>query len=325
MLAVRIHRHGGPEELVVEDVAAGKPGKGQALVRHTAIGVNFIDTYHRSGLYPLASFPHGIGMEAAGVVEAIGEGVTEVKVGDRVGCVAGPPGAYCEARVMNASALIPLPAAISDEIAAAILLKGMTAEYLIRRTYPVQAGETVLYHAAAGGVGSIATQWLEHLGAVVIGTVGSDEKAELARKHGVAHPIVYTREDFVARVREITSGRGVSVVYDAVGKSTFTRSLDCLRPRGMLVNFGNASGKPDLLDPAVLAAKGSLYLTRPTLMAYTATREELLGSANALFQVIEAGVVKVEVRHRWPLAQAADAHRALEGRDTTGSIVLLTA
>jgi NADPH2:quinone reductase len=321
--AIRIHHHGGPEALRLDAVESAKPARGQALVRHTAIGVNFIDVYHRTGLYPLPSLPHGIGMEAAGVVEAIGEGVTEVKVGDRVAYASGPPGSYAEARAIAADRLVPLPSAITDELAAAILLKGMTAEFLIRRAYRVSAGETVLFHAAVGGVGTIATQWLAHLGAKVIGTVGSEEKAELAKKNGVAHPIVYTKEDFVLRTRELTGGAGVQVVYDSVGKSTFLGSLDCLKPRGMFVGFGNASGKPDPLDLGLLAQKGSLYVTRPTLFTYVARREELLASAAALFEVLASGAVRVELRHRWPLRDAAEAHRALEGRATTGPILLL--
>lgn len=319
---VRIHEHGGPEQLRVDDVDPGEPGPGEALVRHTAIGLNFIDTYHRSGLYPLPALPHGLGTEAAGVVESVGDGVTEVATGDRVAYVSGP-GAYTEARCMPADRLVPLPDAIDDETAAAVMLKGMTVEYLVRRCRPVKQGETVLWHAAAGGVGLIACQWLKELGARVIGTVGSDEKAELARAHGCKHPIVYTREDFVARVREITDGAGVPVVFDSVGRATFEGSLDCLQPRGMMVGFGNASGKPDPFDMTLLARKGSLYLTRPTLFTYVDSREELLESASALFAVVERGAVRVEIGHRWPLEQAADAHRALEARETTGSSVLL--
>jgi NADPH:quinone reductase len=290
-------------------------------VRHTAVGVNFIDTYHRTGLYPLPELPHALGMEAAGVVEAVGEGVTELAAGDRVAYVHGP-GAYAEARNVPAERLVPLPDPIAEETAAAMMLKGMTVEYLVRRAYPVQPGDTVLLHAAAGGVGLIACQWLRHLGATVIGTVGSEAKAELARAHGCHHPIVYTRDDFVARVRALTAGEGVPVVYDSVGRATFPASLDCLRPRGTFVGFGNASGKPGPFDMGILAQKGSLYLTRPTLFTYTRTRAELLESAGALFDVVRQGVVRVEVRQRWPLAQAAEAHRALEARATTGSTVL---
>lgn len=321
--AIRIHRHGGPEVLSYEEVEVGAPGPGEVLVRHRAVGINFVDTYVRSGLYPVPSLPSGIGSEAAGVVEAVGDGVDDLSVGQRVAYATGPLGAYAERRIVPADRLVPLPDAIADEVAAASMLKGMTVEYLVRRTYPVKAGETVLWHAAAGGVGLIACQWLKHLGATVIGTVSSDEKAELARAHGCDHTIVYTREDFVARARAITGGAGLPVVYDSVGRATFPASLDCLRPRGMFVSFGNASGKPDPFDMAVLAQKGSLYLTRPTLGTYTATREELLASANALFDVITRGAVKVEVNQRFALKDAADAHRALESRATTGSSVLL--
>lgn len=321
--AIRIHRHGGPEVLSYEEVEVGAPGPGEVLVRHRAVGINFVDTYVRSGLYPVPSLPSGIGSEAAGVVEAVGDGVDDLSVGQRVAYATGPLGAYAEQRIVPADRLVPLPDAIADEVAAASMLKGMTVEYLVRRTYPVKAGETVLWHAAAGGVGLIACQWLKHLGATVIGTVSSDEKAELARAHGCDHTIVYTREDFVARARAITGGAGLPVVYDSVGRATFPASLDCLRPRGMFVSFGNASGKPDPFDMAVLAQKGSLYLTRPTLGTYTATREELLASANALFDVITRGAVKVEVNQRFALKDAADAHRALESRATTGSSVLL--
>jgi NADPH2:quinone reductase len=321
--AIRIHATGGPEVLRLEAVDPGRPGPGQALLRQTAVGLNFIDTYHRSGLYPLASLPHGIGMEAAGVVEAVGEGVVVVRPGDRVGYASGVPGAYAEARVVPADRLVPLPDDIDDRTAAAMLLRGMTVEYLTRRAFRVEPGMTVLLHAAAGGLGLIACQWLRHLGATVIGTVGSDDKAALAKTHGCAHTIVYTREDFPARVRELTSGKGVPVVYDSVGAATFAGSLDCLSRRGMLVGFGNASGAPPPFDPLVLSRKGSLYLTRPTLMDYTATRDELLASAGALFEVVRNGQVKVEIRQTWPLAQAAEAHRAFEARLTVGSSVLL--
>lgn len=307
----------------MEELELPAPGPGEVLVRQRAAGLNFIDTYHRSGLYAVPSLPSGLGMEGAGVVEAVGPEVTDVAPGDRVAYATGPLGAYAEARVMPARHLVKLPDGIDDATAAAMMLKGMTVEYLIRRTYPVQAGETVLFHAAAGGVGLIACQWLRHLGATVIGTVGSDEKAELARAHGCAHTIVYTREDFAARVRELTGGRGVPVVYDSIGKATFPASLDCLMPRGMFVGFGNASGKPGPFDMMALAAKGSLYLTRPTLMTYNASREDLLASARALFEVVQAGAVKIEVRQRFALDQVQDAHRAMESRATTGSSVLL--
>ncbi len=321
--AIRIHQTGGPEELRFEAAEVGAPGPGQARVRHTAIGVNFIDTYHRTGLYPLPSLPHGIGMEAAGVVEAIGDGVMGVRPGQRVAYAGGPPGAYAEARCIAAELLVPLPDGIDDQAAAAVLLKGLTVEYLIRRLSPVAAGQIVLWHAAAGGVGLIACQWLAHLGATVIGTVSSEDKAALARASGCTHCIVTAREDIVSRVRELTQGGGVPVVFDSVGKSTLHASLDCLSPRGLLVSFGNASGKPDAFDLGVLAQKGSLFVTRPTLATYTKTRDELLGSAAALFDVVLAGHVKPDVRQRFALSQAAAAHRALEARQTTGSTVLL--
>jgi NADPH2:quinone reductase len=320
--AIRIHEYGGPEVLRWEEVEVPAPGPGEALVRHAAIGVNFIDTYHRSGLYPLPSLPHGLGSEAAGVVEAVGPGVTEVEPGARAAYAGGAPGSYAERRVVPASRLVPLPAAVGDGTAAAALLKGMTVEYLVCRTYPVRAGETVLFHAAAGGVGLIACQWLRSLGARVIGTVSTEAKAALAREHGCDYPVVTAREDFVARVRELTDGRGVPVVYDSVGRDTFLRSLDCLAPRGMLVSFGNASGPPPPLDPLLLAAKGSLFLTRPTLLHYTATRAELLASAGALFEGIAGGAIRIESRHAWPLPEAAAAQRALEERKTAGPILL---
>ena len=319
--AIRFARTGGPEVLTLEDIALPEPKAGEVLVRHHAIGVNFIDTYHRSGLYAVP-LPSGLGSEAAGVVERLGEAVTTVQVGDRVAYAgSGAPAAYSEARVIAADRVIALPAEISDEVAAASLLKGMTAEFLIHRTFAVKSGQTVLWHAAAGGVGLIACQWLNAIGARVIGTVGSDEKAELARRHGCHETIVYTREKFAKRVRELTAGRGVSVVYDSVGKATFADSLDCLEPRGMLVSFGNASGKPDPLDILQLSQKGSLYVTRPTLFTYVASREELLASSNALFAAIRSGL-KIEIGQRFALADAAAAHRALESRSTTGSTLL---
>jgi NADPH2:quinone reductase len=321
-LAIRIHAHGGPEVLRAETVPLPPPGPGEARVRHTAIGVNFIDTYHRTGLYPLP-LPAGLGMEAAGVVEEVGPDVDEVAPGQRVAYAGGSPGAYATRRNVRAAVLVPLPDAISDEVAAASLLKGMTVEFLIRRAFAVERGSTVLWHAAAGGVGLIACQWLAHLGVTMIGTVGSDEKAALARAHGCTHPVVYTREDFVARTRELTAGQGVPVVYDSVGRATFDGSLACLRRRGMFVGFGNASGKPAPFDLARLAQGGSLYATRPTLFDYVATRQELLASASALFEVLASGVVKVEVRQRWPLHEAEAAHRALEGRETSGSTILV--
>jgi NADPH:quinone reductase len=320
--AVRIDENGGPEVLRWADVEVGDPGDGQVRIRHTAVGVNFIDTYQRSGLYPVP-LPSGLGIEAAGIVEAVGPGVTVVRPGDRVVYAGGPPGAYSEARVLPAAILVPIPDGINDQIAAAVMLKGMTTQYLIRRTYPVKAGETVVFHAAAGGVGLIACQWLKALGASVIGTVGSDEKAAIARAHGCEHVIISTREDIAQRVREITAGAGVPVVYDSVGKDTFLASLDCLRPRGLLVSYGNSSGKVTPFDIGILSQKGSLYLTRPTLATYTATRAELEATARDVFDVIRAGKVKVEIRHIYPLADAAQVHRDLEGRRTVGSIVMV--
>lgn len=319
--AVRIHRTGGPETLSYEEVEVGHPGPGQALIRHTAIGVNFIDVYHRTGLYPVP-LPATLGMEAAGVVVEVGAGVTEVKPGERVAYAMGGPGSYAEHRIFPANRLVVLPDDIPDQMAAAMMLQGMTAQYLLRSTYRVAAGDTILVHAAAGGVGLIACQWAKHLGATVIGTVGSPEKAELARANGCDHPILYREEDFVARVRDITDGAGVPVVYDSVGKDTFLKSLDVLRPRGLLVSFGQSSGPVGPFDPGLLAAKGSLYLTRPSLAAYIAQREELVASAAELFQVVRTGDVSIAVRQTYALADAAQAHRDLEGRKTTGSVVL---
>ncbi len=319
---IRFHEKGGPEVLRLEDVPVGDPGPGEARVRHTAIGVNFIDTYHRGGLYPLP-LPSGLGSEAAGVVEAVGPGVTTVAVGDRVAYAGGAPGAYSEARLLPADRLVKVPDGITDAQAAAMMLKGMTVEYLVRRTYPVKPGETVLWHAAAGGVGLIACQWLKAIGATVVGTAGSDEKAALARAHGADHVIVYTREAFPEKVRRLTNGEGVPVVYDSVGKSTFMGSLDCLRPRGLLVCFGNASGAVPPFDLLLLSQRGSLYVTRPTLASYTATRAELEASASALFDMVRSGRVKIDVARTYPLAEAARAHRDLEGRKTTGSLVLV--
>ena len=321
--AIRIHETGGPEALRYEEVPVGEPGPGELRIKQDAIGLNYIDVYHRSGLYPLPSLPAVIGMEGAGTVEAVGEDVTEIKAGDRVAYAHSPPGAYAEVRLMPAVRCVTLPDAIDDRKAAAMMLQGMTVEYLIRRTYPVKAGETVLFHAAAGGVGLIACQWLNHLGATVIGTVGSEEKAELAKAHGCHHTVNYRTEDFTARVRELTDGAGVPVVYDSVGKDTFMGSLDCLAPRGLFVGFGNASGKIPDFDMGVLAAKGSLYVTRPTLMVYNDKREDLVQSANALFEVVQSGAVKIEINQTYPLAETAQAHRDLEARKTTGSTVIL--
>ncbi len=321
--AIRIHQTGGPEAMVWEEVEVPSPGAGEALIRHTAVGVNFIDAYHRGGLYPLPALPHVLGMEAAGVVEAVGDSVVEVRPGDRVAYASLPVGAYAERRVMPAQRLVPLPDGIGDQQAAAMMLKGMTAQYLLRRTFPVSAGDTVLIHAAAGGVGLILCQWAKHLGATVIGTVGSDAKAAFAHAHGCDHTIVYTREDFVARVRLLTEGEGVAVVYDSVGADTFAGSLDCLRPMGMMVSFGQSSGKVPPLDTGLLAAKGSLFLTRPTIMTYTARRPDLMASAVELFDMVKRGFVTVEISAAYPLADAAQAHRDLEARRTTASVVLL--
>ncbi|MER2602501.1 MAG: quinone oxidoreductase [Candidatus Competibacter phosphatis] len=321
--AIRIHEHGGPEVLRWEEVEVGEPGPGQLRVRHGAVGLNYIDVYHRTGLYPLPSLPWTLGMEGAGQVEAVGEGVTEFKPGDRIAYASPPVGAYAEVRLMPADRVVALPDAIDDRTAAAMMLQGMTAQYLLRRTYRVQAGDAILLHAAAGGVGLIASQWARHLGAIVIGTVGNDEKAELARAHGCHHVIVYNRENFTERVREITGGQGVAAVYDSVGKDTFMGSLDCLRPLGMMVSFGNASGPVPPFEPGILAAKGSLFFTRPTLMTYTAQRADLLASAAELFEVVSSGAVRIEVRQTYPLAETARAHRDLEARQTTGSTVLL--
>jgi NADPH2:quinone reductase len=320
--AIRIHETGGPEVLRLEEVAIPAPGEGQARVRHTAIGVNFIDTYHRTGLYKLP-LPSGLGVEAAGVVEEVGPGVSHVAAGERVAYVSRPPGAYADAAIVPADRLVRIPEGVSDEVAAAAMLKGMTVWMLVRRIHAVKPGETVLFHAAAGGVGLIAMQWLRALGARTIATVGSDAKGVLARQAGASEVIVYTREDFVKRVRELSGGKGVPVVYDSVGRSTFEGSLDCLSPLGLLVSYGNASGPVPPFDISQLAARGSLFLTRPTLFSYTARREDLEEGARELFAVLRSGQVRIEVKHRWPLARAAEAHRALEGRQTTGSIVLL--
>ena len=320
--AIRFHQPGGPEVLRWEDVDVGDPGPGQLRLRHSAVGLNYIDTYHRSGLYPL-ELPGGLGMEAAGVVEAVGERVSEFQVGDRIAYAAPPVGAYAETRLMPADRVVKLPDNVDDRTAAAMMLQGMTVQYLIRSTYRVQPGDTVLFHAAAGGVGLIACQWLKHLGATVIGTVGNDEKAELARANGCDHTIIYSREDFTARVKDITDGAGVPVVYDSVGKDTFAGSLDCLRRRGMMVTFGNASGPVDPFPPAQLGAKGSLFLTRPSLMDYTAERADLLNAAAELFEVVGGGTVRISVNQTYPLSEAEQAHRDLEARKTTGSTLLL--
>jgi NADPH2:quinone reductase len=319
--AIRIHQTGGPEVLRLEEVTLAAPAPGEARVRQTAIGVNYVDVYHRAGIYPLP-LPTGVGVDAAGVVEEVGAGVTHVRAGDRVAYFSGP-GSYAEARVLPADRLVKLPDGISDRTAAGGMLKGLTVQALVRRTYPVKAGETVLVHAAAGGVGTIMVQWLKALGATVIATVGSDEKARTARANGADHVVVYTREKFPERVREITGGAGVPVVYDSVGKATWEGSLDALRPFGLMVSFGNASGTVPPFDVGVLGRKGSLYLTRPTAFGYFARREDLERGAAELFELIGAGKVRVDVSRTFPLAEAAEAHRALEARATTGSLVLL--
>lgn len=321
--AIRVHEPGGSGQMRWEPVEVPKPGEGEALVRHTAVGLNYLDVYHRTGLYPLGDRPFGLGVEAAGVVEAVGPGVNRVSEGDRVAYVALPPGSYAEKRIVASDRLCRLPDGIDDRTAAAMMLQGMTAQYLLRRTCPVQPGDTVLIHAAAGGVGLIACQWASHLGATVIGTVGSDEKAELARSHGCDHPVVYTREDFLERVREITGDAGVRVVYDSVGKDTFAKSLDCLRRRGMMVLFGQSSGPVEPFDLGQLAAKGSLFITRPTLFHYIGTVEELDQSAGELMDLVDRGIVRIEVNQTFPLEEAARAHDELEARRTTGSTVLL--
>jgi NADPH2:quinone reductase len=320
--AVRVYTYGGPEALVYEDVDPGAPGPGQARIRQTAVGLNYIDTYHRTGLYKLPSLPHALGVEGSGIVEAVGEGVTNVKPGDRI-CYGSILGAYAEERIVPADRLLALPEGISDDVAAGIMLKGMTARYLLRVTYRVHKGDTVLIHAAAGGVGLIACQWAKHLGATVIGTVGSDEKAELARAHGCDHPVIYTRENFVDKVKEVTGGKGVPVVYDSVGKDTWEGSLDCLAVRGMMVSFGNASGPVAPFSILTLSQKGSLFLTRPTLAHYIVTRADYEETANDLFGVVKSGAVKIEVNQRYALKDVAQAHVDLESRKTTGSTVLI--
>jgi len=321
--AIYVHKLGSPDVLRWEEQSIGDPASDQVQIRHTAIGLNFIDTYHRTGLYPVAELPFIPGIEAAGIVEAIGTEVSEVNVGDRVVYASPPVGAYAEIRLINADRLIPIPEGIDDQIAAALMLKGMTTQYLLRRSYPVQPGDTILIHAAAGGVGLIVCQWAAHLGATVIGTVGSDEKAKLATSHGCHHEILYNQEDFVERVMEITNGRGVDVVYDSIGKDTFAYSLDCLRARGMMVSFGQSSGPIPPFEVGELSAHGSLFLTRPTLMDYTRTREELLATAEETFQVFKKGIVRITIGQQFPLQAASNAHLALEGRKTVGSTVLI--
>src|ERR1700753_4079945 len=319
--AIRFHKTGGPEVLVWEEVTLGKPGPGEARIRHTAVGLNSVDTYNLAGVHP-SQLPSGLGGEGAGVVEEVGPGVTELKPGDRVAYGSAPVGAYAEERLIPADRLIKLPDGIDDKTAAAMMLKGLTVQYLIRQTHRVKSGETILLHAAAGGIGLILGQWAKHLGATVIGTVGSDEKAKLAQAHGCAHTIVYTREDFVKRVDEITGGKKVPVVYDSVGKDTFLKSLDCLAPLGLLALFGQSSGNVDPLNLGVLAQKGSLYVTRPTLNTYGAKRENLVVMDKELFEAVESGAVKIEVNQTYPLKDAAKAHADLAARKTTGSTVL---
>jgi NADPH:quinone reductase len=318
---VRIHEHGGPEVLQYEDVDIGPIGPGQVRLKQTAIGLNYIDVYQRSGLYPLGDLPKTLGMEAAGVIEEVGDGVDGFSVGDRVAYAMGL-GSYAEERVWGTDRLVKLPDAIDDQTAAAMMLQGMTANYLLRRTYEVKPGDTILIYAAAGGVGLIACQWAKHLGATVIGCVGSEEKAALAKANGCDHPILYREENVPERVREITNGEGVPVVYDSIGKATFNDSIDCLRPFGLLASFGNASGPVDPINPAMLGPKGSLFLTRTTLATHTATPELLLDGANALFDVVQNGHVKIAVNQTYPLAETQQAHIDLEARKTTGSTVL---
>ena len=321
--AIRIHQTGGPEVLTWEPIEVYSPGPGEALIRQTASGLNYIDVYHRSGLYPVPGIPAIIGSEGVGVVEAIGEDVNEVNIGDRVAyCMS--IGSYAQRRVIPARVLVRVPEDITDAQIAAIMLKGCTVQYLLRQTYPVQAGQTILFHAAAGGCGLIACQWAKHLGATVIGTVSTQAKAELAKAHGCDHTIIYTQDSVVERVKELTDGQGVPVVYDSVGKDTFLDSLDCLQPRGMMVSFGNSSGPADPLSPAVLAAKGSLFLTRPTLATYVRTRAEIEVMTEDLFNVVLSGAVNVEINQTYRLQDVAQAHRDLESRKTTGSTVLLT-
>ncbi|RKQ68628.1 quinone oxidoreductase family protein [Oceanibaculum indicum] len=320
--AIRIQQPGGPEAMQWQEVDLPAPGPGQARVRHTAVGLNYIDTYHRSGLYALP-LPSGIGMEGAGIVEAVGPDVKDLVEGDRVAYAAGPPGSYSEARIIAADRLVKIPEGISDQQAAAMMLKGLTTQYLIRRTYKVKQGDTILMHAAAGGVGLILCQWAAALGATVIGTVGDEKKAELAKAHGCHHTILYKQEDFVEQVKEITGGKGVPVVYDGVGKDTFMKSLDCLSPLGLMVAFGQSSGNVPPLELGVLSAKGSLFLTRPTMMTYTAKREDLLAMSAELFDIVKSGKVKIDINQTYPLKDVVKAHQDLEARKTTGSTVFL--
>ena len=319
--AVRYHKQGGPEVMQYEDVQVGDPGQGQVRIRHTAIGVNFVDTYQRSGLYPM-QLPQVAGNEGAGVVDAVGAGVTDLKAGDRV-AYTGLSGSYCEMRLVPADRMVKLPQGISDEQAASMMLKGLTVHYLIHTTYPVKKGETVLWHAAAGGVGLIACQWLNALGVTTIGTAGSDEKTALAKAHGADHVVNYSTEKFVDRVKAITGGKGVPVVYDSVGKTTWEGTLDCLSPRGLVVSFGNASGPVAPVNLGILSTKGSLYVTRPTLATHIASRADLVERSNSLFDIVKSGKVKIETTAKYKLADAQQAHRDLESRKTTGSVILV--
>lgn len=321
--AVILHATGGPEQLSWEDHDPGVPGPGEALVAHRAVGVNFIDIYQRTGLYAPPPLPAVLGLEGAGVVEAVGEGVTEVAPGDRVAYAGNPPGAYAERRLIPAHRLVPLPEEISFHDAAGVMLRGMTARYLLKGCYRVTGESTILVHAASGGVGTLLTQWAHSLGATVIGTVGSEAKAAQARENGCDHVILYREEDFVARTREFTNGRGVDAVYDSVGKATFLKGLDCLRPMGIMVSFGQSSGNVEPFNPGLLAAKGSLFLTRPSLMEYTRRREDLLAHAADLFEVIRGGAVKVKINQEYPLREVGRAHADLESRRTSGCTVLL--
>jgi len=320
--AFRFHQHGGPEVLRLEDVQVGEPGGGELRIRNTAIAVNFRDVLVRRGTHAVKAFPSGIGMESAGVIEAVGPGVRDFAVGQRVVCVAGPDAAYAEARIIPAARAIVLPVAINERTAAAMMIRGMTARYLLKETYRVQPGDTILIHAAAGGVGQIVCQWAKHLGATVIGTVGSDDKASAAREHGCDHPLVLGRDNVVERVRALTGGEGVAVVYDSIGKATFEDSLRCLRRRGILASFGEASGDPEPVPPRLLGQLGSLYMTHPSLGDYTATRAALLETANDLFNMVMSGKVRIDISKTYPLAEAPRAHADLEARRTTGSIVL---
>jgi NADPH2:quinone reductase len=321
--AIIVRAYGGPEALSYEDVPIVEPGPGEIRIHQRAIGLNFIDVYMRTGLYPLPSLPSGIGMEGAGTVDALGDGVTDIQIGDRVACALPPPGSYAEFRIVPAERVVKIPDAIPDKTAAAMMLQGLTAQYLTRQTYRIKAGDTILMHAAAGGVGLIVCQWAKHIGATVIGTVGSAEKAQLAKAHGCDHPILYREENFKDRVLALTDGRGVNVVYDSIGKDTFEDSLDCLKTRGTMVTFGNASGPVPAFEPAVLAQKGSLFLTRPTLAHYAENHQVLTDMSNELFDLVVSGVIKIEVNQEYALKDVGQAHADLEARKTTGSTILI--